>query len=83
MKAMKIEVGDRFEDNGAVYTEVRINKSQACCVKETKNGLTYILECADGNDVYSWIGGADYPLRTLTDEERAEVISYIRKGNKS
>lgn len=76
---MKISLMDRWNDNGCVYTELRINPGEACCIKETESGYTYVLECADGNDVYSYVGGSDWPLRRLTNEERAKIIQFVKE----
>lgn len=81
-----ISVIDRWEGNegsGDTYIEFRIGKDGACCVEKTGNGLVYVMECADGNEVYSYAVGADYPLRKLTDEEREEVVSIARRETAS
>ena len=75
---MKITIRERWSDGDVTYTELRLGKYGACCVKEeTSSGLRYILECDDRNDVYSDIAGSDFPLRKLTNKERKEVIDYI------
>ena len=73
---MKIKSIDRWDDifGDEQYMEIRLDTAQACCVKRTANGLRYIMECSDGNNVYSWVGGPDYPLRKLTEEETAYII---------
>lgn len=79
-KKTKIKLLDRWDDfsgTGDRYVELRIGIGGACCVKETNNGLRYILECDNGNEVYSYVGGADYPLRNLTDNEREDVIKFV------
>ena len=74
---MKIATRERWSDGDVTYTELRLGRYEACCIKETSSGLRYILECDDGNDVYSDIAGSDFPLRKLTNKERKEVIDYI------
>jgi hypothetical protein len=78
---MKLTLRDRWDDltTGDRYVEIKIGKNEACCVKETANGLLYVMECADGNDIYSDIGGADFPLRTLTPAEREEAVAFAKE----
>lgn len=80
---MKIELIDKWEDdvNGTDdrYCEFRLYTSEACCVKYREDGLIYVLECYDGNEVYSYPGGSDFPLRKLTKEEEREVISFVER----
>ena len=80
--SMKISLEDRWDDlaMGDRYMEIKIGKAEACFVKETDNGeLLYVMQCHDGNDVYSYIGGADFPLRKLTSAEYEEVINFARE----
>lgn len=80
---MKIELIDKWKDevNGTDdrYCELRLYSAEACCVKCREDGIIYVLECYDGNEVYSYIGGADFPLRKLTEEEEKEVISFAER----
>lgn len=77
MKKIKLEVRDVFDDvNENKYIEIRIGEHEACCVKKPHNGSPYILQCYDGNEVYSDIGGADWPLRTLKIIEAFEVLKF-------
>lgn len=74
---MKLTLRDRWDDltTNDRYVEIKIGKAQACCVKETEH-YSYVMECFDGNNVYSDIGGADYPLRKLTPEEVKEILDF-------
>ena len=76
---MKLVLRDRWDDlaTGDRYVEIKIGKYEACCVKETADGFRYVMECDNGNEVYSDIGGADFPLRKLTDEELKEVMEFV------
>lgn len=80
---MKIKLIDKWKDevNGTEgrYCELRIGTGEACCVKLREDGLRYVLECYDGNEVYSWIGGADFPLRKLTRDEENEILAFVDK----
>ena len=79
---MKLTLINRWDDLvlGDRYMEIKIGKAEACCVKEIDNGeLLYVIQCYDGNDVYSDIGGADFPLRKLTPAEYEEVINFARE----
>ena len=79
---MKLVLRDRWDDlaTGDRYVEIKIGKYEACCVKEIDDGeLMYVLQCADGNDVYSDIGGADFPLRKLTLAEYEEIMDFARE----
>ena len=80
-KPMKLAIKDHWtdENTGDKYAEVRIDKYTACCVKKIPDGHMAMFECDDGNDVYSDIGGADFPLRKLTDLERSEIFSFTEK----
>lgn len=74
MRKNYIKPIDLWDDHGDRYLELRVGTGGACVVKETPSGLRYVLECEDGNNIYSYVGGADYPLRKLTDEEVAKVM---------
>lgn len=78
---MKLTLRDRWDDltTGDRYLELKIGKAEACCVKNVPSGLTYVMSCYDGNDVYSDIGGADLPLRSLSPEEYEEVMDFARE----
>lgn len=78
---MKIKLINRWDDVnlGDRYVELRLGTGGACCVKDTPSGYRYILECYDGNEVYSYVGGADFPLRKLTDEEHAMVMEFVKE----
>lgn len=78
MKNTKLTLRDHWDDSGDKFLEIKIGKHEACCVKTT-NDLMYVLQCADGNDVYSDIGGADFPLRKLTSEEYESVIKFCKE----
>ena len=73
---MKIKLIDRWDDGDEHYIELRLDIAYACCVKETSDGFHYVMDCHDGNNVYSWIAGPDYPLRKLTEEETAYIIKF-------
>ena len=75
---MKLSLRDRWDDiTGDQYVEIKIGKYEACCLKRVPDQVhPYVLECYDGNDVYSDIGGADYPLRKLSTLETVEVINF-------
>ncbi len=78
---MKLTLKDRWDDLtiGDRYLEIKIGKAEACCVKNVPGGLTYVMMCYDNHDVYSDIGGADFPLRSLSPEEYEEVIDFARE----
>lgn len=76
---MKISIVNDWQDHDAKFYELRLNIAEACCVKENRDGLCYILECDNGYEVYSWIGGADFPLRKLTKEETKEILDYVNQ----
>ena len=79
---MELTLIDRWDDltMGNRYMEIKIGKVEACCVEEIDNGeLLYVMQCYDGNNVYSDIGGADFPLRKLTSAEHEEVINFARE----
>ena len=78
---MKLTLRDRWDDltTGDRYLEIKIGKAEACCVKNVPGGLTYVMFCYDGYDVYSDIGGADFPLRSLNPEEYEEVMDFARE----
>ena len=77
---LKLKSSEKWDDSeGNKYLEIRIEKADACCVKKTKAGLIYVLMCVDGNNVYSDIAGADYPLRKLTAEEYESIISFAKE----
>lgn len=86
---MKIKVVDKWKDdiNGTddLYCELCIDNSEACCVKCRKDGLMYVIECYDGNEVYLYPGGADFPLRKLTRDEEKEILEFayniLKKGD--
>ncbi len=77
---MKLTLRERWDDltTGERYAELKIGKHEACCVKETGD-LMYVMECFDGRDVYSDIGGADFPLRKLAPEETEEILDFVRE----
>ena len=81
---MKIELVDKWKDevNGTNdrYCELRLGTAEACCVKDREDGARYVLECYDGNEVYSWIGGTDFPLRKLTADEEKEIMAFADKA---
>jgi len=77
---MKITLNDRWDDingNGDKYVELRINTAEACCVKEAPDGRRSFLEFDNGKNVYSWIGGADFPLRKLLPNEVDQIMSFV------
>lgn len=79
---MKLKLKDRWDElaTGDRYIEIKIDKAEACCVKEIDQGeVMYVMQCHDGNDVYSDIGGADYPLRRLTLAEFKEIMDFARE----
>ena len=77
---MKLTLLERWDDltTGERYAELKIGKHEACCVKETGD-LMYVLEFFAGRNIYSDIGGADYPLRKLAPEEEEEVLDFVRE----
>lgn len=77
----KMSVRDQWTDGNEKYVEIRIGKYEACCVK-IADGLTYVLQCDNGYEVYSDIGGADFPLRKLGEEEYEQVIRFAKGGTK-
>ena len=78
---MKIKLINRWDDSvdNSKYAELRIDVGGAICVKETASGLRYVMECDDGKEVYSYIGGVDFPLRKLTDDERKAVMEFAKE----
>lgn len=78
---MKLTLKDRWDDltTGDRYLEIKIGKAEACCVKNVPGGLTYVMMCYDNHDVYSDIGGADFPLRSLSQEEYKEILDFARE----
>ena len=80
---MKIKLLDKWNDECCGtrdrFCELRIGTAEACFVINRESGLRYVMECHDGNDVYSWIGGADFPLRKLTSDETKEVMDFANK----
>ena len=76
---MKLSIRDQWEEQSLneKYLEIRIGKYEACCVKKAGE-LTYVLQCEDGNDVYSDIGGSDYPLRTMTEKEKKDILEFAK-----
>lgn len=71
----KLTLIDRWDDltTGERYMEIKIGKYEACCVKELE-----ILQF-DGKEVYSDVGGADYPLRKLPTDEYKEIINFAKE----
>ena len=79
MSARLLKVRDSWEDQGDNYIEIKIGKYEACCIKRKKNGLIYILQCDDGNEVYSNIAGSDFPLRKASKKEETEILEFAKK----
>ena len=75
---MRIELVGLWKDDACGFFELRINKSEACCVKYRNDSDLYVLKCYDGNDVYSYIGGAEFPLRKLTKAEENRVLDFVK-----
>lgn len=75
---IKLEHIDSWSDKNEKYVEVAVNKHYACCVKMV-GGLTYIMQCDGGKELYSRWAGADFPLRNITDHERESVIKFAKK----
>ena len=75
-KVLKIKFRDEFENAGEEYLELTVNRHYACCVKKTAGANVYILECDNGFELYSNIGGADFPIRKLSKDEYAQVIAW-------
>lgn len=74
--AKKISIAEEFKGTaGETYIVFRIGAGEACCVKKKDSGLIYVMDCFDGKEVYSYIGGIDFPLRMLTDAERKTIIA--------
>lgn len=76
---MKIELESTWEYSKQQYAEFRINKYYACCVIKTETGLVYVMDCDDGNNVYSYIGGADFPLMKLSEKEERQILESAKK----
>lgn len=79
---IKITLRDRWDDlsrTGERYVELKLGKAEVCCVKETADGFIQVMDCEDGNNVYSDIGGADWSLRKLTPEEEQEVMEFVKE----
>ena len=74
-----MKIRDSWDDGEATYLEIKIGKAECVCVKK-RGDLTYILSCYDGREVYSDIGGADFPLRNLVPEERAEIKAFAERS---
>jgi hypothetical protein len=70
---------DRWDDltTGTQYCEIKIGKYEACCVARDEFFM-YTMEF-EGKDVYSDIGGADFPLRKLTLEEHKNIMDFVRE----
>ena len=78
---VKLELRDRWDclwGSGEKYVEIKIDKAQACCVKQTGD-LLYVIDCFNGMEVYSDIGGPDFPLRYLTEKEKEEIIAFAKE----
>ena len=78
---VKLELRDRWDclwGSGEKYVEIKIDKTQACCVKQSGD-LLYAIECFNGMEVYSEIGGPDFPLRHLTEKETEEVLAFAKE----
>lgn len=74
-----MKIRDSWDDGEETYLEINVGKAECVCVKK-RGDLTYILSCYDGREVYSDIGGADFPLRKLTDAETVEILDYVNRG---
>lgn len=73
MKKLKLRLLDQWEDQatGNRYCEVKIGKYEACCIKN----LDFMK--FDGKEVYSDIGGPDFPLRNLESDEKTSIIDFV------
>lgn len=80
---MKIKLIGKWNDEvGGTrnrYCELRLGTAEACYVINRESGLTYVMECYNGDDVYPYMVGADFPLRKLTRDEEKEVIAYAER----
>ena len=80
---MKLTLKDKWIDltTGDRYLEIKIGigKSEACCVKNVPGGLTYVMMVYKNYDVYSYLGGGHFPLRSLSPEEYEEVMDFARE----
>ena len=74
---MKMSVSCIFESGDEVYYELRLHPAEECCVKVKQNGTAYVMQCENGETVYSWIAGPDVPLRNLTSEEEKKVLAFV------
>lgn len=75
-----MKVVDRWETPRGSYLEIKIGNSEACCAKRIyPSGAVYILSCHNGMEVYSYPGGADFPLRELSDKEYGKIVEYAKK----
>lgn len=72
---MKVTERDFWIDGDEAFIEARVDKGGACCVKKT-GALAYVMECEDGSELYSDVGGADWPLRKLTEPEKKRVVDW-------
>ena len=62
MNKIKLTVLEIFDDpDGNQYIEIKIGHHEACY---------------DGNEVYSYIGGADCPLRMLRLAESYQILKF-------
>lgn len=78
---MKLTLKDRWDDltTGTQYCEIKIGKYEACCVARDEDEFFMYTMVFDGKDVYSDIGGADFPLRRLTLKEHEEIMNFVRE----
>lgn len=80
---IKVELLDRWDDlfdNGDRYMELLVNdKSRAICVKVKPDDSWYVMQCADGREVYDGGYGADMPIGFLTTDEFEAVKWFVEE----
>lgn len=73
------EVNCTFGCGDARFAEIKFNENEFVCVKKLEDlNLIYIMNCCNGKEVYSRYG-ADDPVRSLSPQEYAEIIEWIKK----
>ena len=85
MDEMNITLEDFFTgypNTNKRFMELRIGKAEACCVKRTEGGLLYVMDCYNGDNVYTFMAGADYPVRKMTHEEESHVLKFAETALK-
>lgn len=78
---MNVELIDRWDDmfGDNSYMELAINEEECVFVKWRGDAAPYIMNCENGTEVYPARFGSDFGTRNLTDDERAEVMAFIKE----